>query len=98
VAHGVTKVDSVRPTDEKSSGETARPDARHRRSRTGATGRQVVAALSVVEVKPRRPRGKLMQLGVDVVVPAYVFQCAACKDLEVSWCSFSPLHVRVAQI
>jgi hypothetical protein len=31
----------MQPTDEKLSGETARPDAWHRRSRAGATGWRV---------------------------------------------------------
>jgi hypothetical protein len=40
----------VRLTNEKSSGETARPDARHKRSRAGAAGGKLAVAHGVIEV------------------------------------------------
>jgi hypothetical protein len=43
------------------------------------SGRRVLTAHNVVDVKPRRPGDKLTQLRADVVVLAYVFQCAASK-------------------
>jgi hypothetical protein len=39
----------VRPTNEKLSRETARPDARYRRSRADATGRRVVETHNKVD-------------------------------------------------
>jgi hypothetical protein len=45
----------VRPTDEKSSGETARPDARRWRGKVDTTWPQVVVPRDKVEVDPVRP-------------------------------------------
>jgi hypothetical protein len=64
--HGVAKVEPVRPgarrepvrpTDEKSNGETARSDARHRRSRADADGGGVTMAHGMVEVESMRTEG-----------------------------------------